>query len=75
MQESQVTYAVCRKDKGILSRSLAYDLFDNDEFASKVKVITVCPMCFKECLNSHYFICDIKNYSNLSFLRRTEFLY
>ena len=42
-----MTYAVCRKDKGVLSRNLAFSLFDNEAFAANVKIITVCPICFK----------------------------
>jgi len=45
-RETKVSYGVSTKDKGVLSRRLPFDLFDDEKVAEAVKTITVCPICF-----------------------------
>jgi len=46
-RETRTTYPVVGRGAGELSRKLVNDLFDDPAEAKKVKVITVCPICFK----------------------------
>jgi len=45
-RETRVTYPVIRKN-GVLSKKLPFDLFDSADVARKVKLICICPFCFK----------------------------